>query len=65
MNLGEFWQAIGSKPKATLHYTVTIAVPVHDPVNVGKQVTEKIIGIKSGVDIPTNRLGRSNGTSVD
>jgi Pvc16 N-terminal domain len=55
-NLGEFWQAIGGKPKATLHYTVTLAVPVHDPVNIGKPVTDKIIGIKTGADIPTDRL---------
>lgn len=53
-NVGEFWQAIGSKPKATLHYTVTIAVPVHEPVEVGIPVTEKIIGIKAGADIPVN-----------
>ncbi len=25
-SLGEFWQALGGKPKAALHYTVTIAV---------------------------------------
>jgi hypothetical protein len=28
-SLGEFWQAVGKKPKATLHYTVTVSVPVH------------------------------------
>jgi hypothetical protein len=27
-SLGEFWQAMGGKPKAALHYTVTISVPV-------------------------------------
>jgi len=27
-SLGEFWQAIGGKPKAALTYTVTISVPV-------------------------------------
>lgn len=27
-SLGEFWQAIGGKPKAALNYTLTIAVPV-------------------------------------
>jgi len=26
-NLGEFWQAIGGKPKASIHCTVTIPVP--------------------------------------
>lgn len=29
---GEFWQAIGSKPKAMLHYTVTISVPINEVV---------------------------------
>ena len=27
-NLGEFWQAMGGKPKASIHCTVTIPVPV-------------------------------------
>ncbi|MBM0744178.1 DUF4255 domain-containing protein [Phormidium sp. CLA17] len=27
--LGEFWQAMGGKPKATLNYTVTISMPVN------------------------------------
>ncbi|BAY29266.1 hypothetical protein NIES2107_11070 [Nostoc carneum NIES-2107] len=29
-SLGEFWQAIGGKPKAALNYTLTIAVPVDE-----------------------------------
>jgi hypothetical protein len=29
-SLGEFWQAMGGKPKAALNYTVTIAVPIQD-----------------------------------
>jgi hypothetical protein len=28
-SLGEFWQALGGKPKAALNYTITISVPVH------------------------------------
>jgi len=27
-NLGEFWQAMGGKPKASIHCTVTIPVPI-------------------------------------
>ena len=27
-NLGEFWQVMGGKPKASIHCTVTIPVPV-------------------------------------
>ena len=29
---GEYWQAIGGKPKAMLHYTVTISVPIDDGI---------------------------------
>lgn len=29
-SLGEFWQAMGGRPKAALNYTVTIAVPVDE-----------------------------------
>lgn len=27
---GDFWQAMGGKPKATLNYTITIAVPIDE-----------------------------------
>ena len=34
-SLGEFWQALGGKPKVALNYTVTIAVqPFEEPVEV-------------------------------
>jgi hypothetical protein len=39
-SLGEFWQALGGKPKAALHYAVTISVPATEPVAVGPPVTE-------------------------
>jgi hypothetical protein len=34
-SLGEFWQALGGKPKAAFHYTVTISVEVQEPVQAG------------------------------
>jgi hypothetical protein len=34
-SLGEFWQALGGKPKAAFHYTVTISVEIAEPVEVG------------------------------
>ncbi|MFP2928742.1 DUF4255 domain-containing protein [Pyxidicoccus sp. 3LG] len=34
-SLGEFWQALGGKPRAALNYTVTLAVDVWKPVDVG------------------------------
>jgi len=48
-SLGEFWQAMGGKPKATLHYAVTISVDVFEPAEVGPAVTDKIITITQGV----------------
>lgn len=42
-SLGEFWQAMGSKPKAMLNYTITISVPVGEPVEVGPPVTDKML----------------------
>lgn len=44
-SLGEFWQALGGKPKAALNYTVTIGAEVHKPVD-AEMVTEKIIKFK-------------------
>ena len=43
-SLGEFWQAMGGKPKAALNYTVTLPVPVHEPVEAGKLVISTQIG---------------------
>jgi len=42
-SLGEFWQALGGKPKAALNYTVTIGVDVHKPMEAGQPVTDKRI----------------------
>jgi Pvc16 N-terminal domain len=42
-SLGEFWQALGGKPKATLHYSVTLSVDVFDPTEVGPEVKTNVI----------------------
>jgi hypothetical protein len=44
-SLGEFWQALGGKPKAALNYTVTIGAEVHKPVE-AEVVTEKMLKFK-------------------
>jgi hypothetical protein len=41
-SMGEFWQALGGKPKAALNYTVTIALDVHGMVE-ADLVTDKMI----------------------
>lgn len=44
-SLGEFWQALGGKPKAALHYTVTISVDPFAAVE-APLVFEKVIAIR-------------------
>jgi len=44
-SLGEFWQAMGGKPKATLQYGVTVGLDIFDPVDVGPQVTESAVRV--------------------
>jgi hypothetical protein len=38
-SLGEFWQALGGKPKAALNYSVTIAVQPFEPIEAPPPVT--------------------------
>jgi len=47
-SLGEFWQALGGKPRAALNYSVTIGVEPFEAVE-GPVVLEKIIAIKPDV----------------
>jgi hypothetical protein len=44
-SLGEFWQALGGKPKAALNYTITVSVDVTPPEEV-RLVTDKKIKIR-------------------
>jgi len=44
-SLGEFWQALGGKPKAALNYQVTLSVDVTAPEEV-HLVTDKMIKIR-------------------
>ncbi|WP_437275924.1 DUF4255 domain-containing protein [Sorangium sp. So ce375] len=39
---GDFWQALGGKPKAAFHYTLTIAMDVKEPEDAGS------VGFTSG-----------------
>jgi hypothetical protein len=44
-SLGEFWQALGGKPKAALNYSVTLAIDVAVPEEV-RLVTDKVIKMR-------------------
>ncbi|MDH3445481.1 MAG: DUF4255 domain-containing protein [Deltaproteobacteria bacterium] len=44
-SLGEFWQAVGGKPKAALNYQVTLSVGVALPEEV-RLVTDKVVKIR-------------------
>ena len=50
-SLGEFWQALGGKPKAALNYTVTFGADVHRPIEAGV-VTEKVLKFRVEKEIP-------------
>ncbi len=49
-SIGEFWQALGGKPKAALNYTVTIALEPFEPEETGPLVTDKLLKFMQGVD---------------
>lgn len=46
-NLGEFWQAMGGKPKASIHCTVTIPVPVEAEQEEVPLVTTRNVTLKN------------------
>ncbi|VAW33752.1 hypothetical protein MNBD_CHLOROFLEXI01-3463 [hydrothermal vent metagenome] len=48
-SLGEFWQAMGGKPKASLHYTLTISANIFAPEDLGVPTTERIVKLQQGV----------------
>jgi hypothetical protein len=45
-NLAEFWQALGGRARAALNYTVTLAVPVREPVELGAPPGEHVVRIR-------------------
>ena len=48
-SVGEFWQALGGKPKAALNYTVTISVIIQEPELTGPPVIDQRLRIQEGV----------------
>lgn len=56
-SLGELWQAMGGRPKAALHYAVTISVSVLDPIAAGPAVTTGVVTITQGATQPAATTG--------
>jgi hypothetical protein len=44
-SMGELWQAMGGRPKAALHYAVTVSVSAGEPVPAGPAVRDKVLQI--------------------
>jgi len=44
-SVGEFWQAMGGRPKATLHYRVTLSVDAFEPIEVAPAPTDKVLRV--------------------
>jgi hypothetical protein len=51
-SLGELWQAMGGRPKATLHYAVTISVSVFPAVDAGPAVTDRVLTVGQTIQQP-------------
>ena len=49
-SMGEFWQALGGKPKAALNYTVTIGIEPFAPEETGPLVRDKLLKFRQGVE---------------
>ena len=50
-SLGEFWQALGGKPRTALNYAVTVSVDISAPEEV-YLVTEKVLKLRPDVGEP-------------
>ena len=50
-SVAEFWQALGGKPKAALNYTVTIGVPVGEPIATEGVVLEEKFNFHSDTQV--------------
>jgi hypothetical protein len=48
-SLAEFWQALGGRAKAAVHYTVTVGVEPRLPSEAGVPVVDKLLRLRLGV----------------
>lgn len=52
-SVGEFWQALGGKPKAALNYTVTVGISADRPVETEVPVVDKSLAFSPSVERET------------
>ncbi len=48
-SIAEFWQALGGRAKAVLHYTATIGVSPSGPLQLGPPVSDVVVTVSEGV----------------
>jgi hypothetical protein len=46
-SVGEFWQALGGKPKAALNYTITIGVTFDSPKETEVPVLDNMLKLRA------------------
>jgi len=66
-SMGEFWQAIGGKPRAALNYTVTISVDVNDVVEtvpLGMSMDDVKVHYNSSKPAQLQALAYTRGTEI-
>jgi len=51
-SVADFWQALGGRAKAVVHYTVTISVASVAPKLAGPPVTDMVVRLKQGLTRP-------------
>jgi hypothetical protein len=55
-SLGEFWQAMGGKPRAALHYTVTVGVPLEKvPSDAQPAMTDVVTDYRIEIDMQSKK----------
>ena len=50
-SVAELWQAAGGRPKAALHFTVTVPVLVHEKPEDARLVTERVLKMNVGTGV--------------
>ena len=49
-SLGEFWQAMGGKPKASLHYMLTVSADIYGEEDLGVEISDRVVTMQQGTE---------------